>query len=127
MKENKLIIQIRRKPKDIFDFCLNPKNTPKWISSIIIEETSEWPVKVGSMYRNQNKQGIWSEYTMIVLQSPTMFEFASASSTYHVRYTLRSLSIDITELEYFEWMEEGELKEPFTIDILEKLKNAIEE
>jgi len=126
MKENKLVIQIRRTPKDIIDFCLNPKNTPKWINSIVAEQTNEWPVKVGSTYRNKNKQGIWSEYNVIALDPPIMFEFKSTSSSYHVRYTLRSLDPITTELEYFEWMEEGEIAEPFTMDILQKLKQVLE-
>lgn len=125
MKEKKLIIQIHRSPKDIIAFLLDPKNTPEWIDSIIKEETSEWPPKVGTIYRNQNKNGAWSEYKVIALQDD-MFEFKSTSLTYHVRYTLRPINPDTTELEYVEWMEEGELDKPFTLDILQKLKTALE-
>lgn len=125
MKEKRLIIQIRRSPENIIAFCLNPQNTPKWVSSFVEEQTNEWPTKIGTIYRNQNKNGVWSEYKVIALQND-MFEFVSTSSTYHVRYTLRSITPDTTELEYFEWMEEGELEHPFTLDILQKLKKALE-
>lgn len=125
MNKNKLVIQIRRPLKDALDFCLDPKNTPKWIDSIVIEQTNEWPPKVGTIYRNQNISGAWSEYKMIALKED-MFEFLSTTSTYHVRYTLRSVSPDTTEFEYFEWMEKGELTHPFTLDILQKLKEALE-
>lgn len=126
MKENKLVIQIRRTPKDIIDFCLDPKNTPKWLDSIVIEETNEWPPKVGTIYRNQNNNGVWSEYKVIALQPPMMFEFASVISTYHVRYRFRPIDANTTELEYFEWVEKGDLEEPFTLDILQKLKLVLE-
>ena len=125
MKEKKLVIEIRHPAKDIINFCLNPHNTPKWIDSIVIEQTSEWPPCVGTIYRNQNKSGVWSEYKVIALQD-VMFEFVSTSSTYHVRYTLRPIDPNTTELEYFEWMEGGELAEPFTLDILQKLKSIME-
>lgn len=126
MRENKLVIQIRRTPKDIIAFLLDPKNTPKWVDSFVSEETNEWPPRVGTIYRSQNTDGVWSEYKVVALQPPTMFEFQSATSSYHVRYTLRPITADTTELEYFEWMEEGELPEPFTLDILQKIKLALE-
>jgi len=125
MKEKKLVIQIRRSPKDIIAFCLNPQNTPTWVSSFVEEQTNEWPPRVGTIYRSKNTNGVWSEYKLVALQD-AMFEFASMISTYHVRYTLRPLDPNTTELEYFEWVEEGELEQPFTLDILQKLKKVLE-
>jgi len=55
-----------------------------------------------------------------------MFEFQSTSSSYHARYTLRPFNATTAELTYFEWMDKGELPEPFTIDILQKLKKVLE-
>jgi len=53
MKDLKLTIQIDKPAKDIFEFILNPQNTPKWIDFITVDETSEWPPKLGTPYRNR--------------------------------------------------------------------------
>lgn len=128
MKDKKLTIIINKPIAQAFAFPLNPKNTPLWWDCVVEEKTNEWPVKVGSIYRNKNKKGKWSgEYTLIALEKNKMFEMASEDKNYHVRYTFKPIDKNRTELAYYEWVEKGELEQPFTIDILEKLKLAIEE
>ena len=126
MKELKLKVIINRSSKEVFDFVLNPNNTPIWIDSIVHEETDKWPVKVGGTYRNQNKEKTWSSYKVIAFQKDKMFEFLKDDNNYHVRYTLTDKSNSSCELEYYEWVKKGDLDDPFTIDILYKLKNILE-
>jgi ribosomal-protein-serine acetyltransferase len=126
MRENKLTIQIKKSISEVFEFTTSPKNTPLWIDSIIHEETNEWPVKVGTTYRNQNREGKWSEYLVAEFKENEMFEMVSGDKNYHVRYNFRPLDNNMMEMEYDEWMEKGKLEEPFTKEILNKLKTVLE-
>ena len=126
MKDLKLAIKIDKPVSRVFEFTTNPKNTPLWVDSIVKEETNEWPIKVGTIYRNQNKQGRWNEYEVIKFEKDKMFIFSQKNSSYHVKYTFAPINNNSCELEYYEWVDNGELEDPFTIDILEKLKIILE-
>lgn len=126
MKENKISIKINRPIKEVFDFTINPQNTPKWIDGMVIEETNEWPVKIGTIYRNKGSDNIWNEYKLIEFEPEKVFTLKQKNSDYSVKYTYKSLSDNLTELIYSEWVDKGELDSPFTENTLIKLKNIIE-
>lgn len=126
MKTCKLTIRIERPVADVFRFTLDPNNTPLWVDSIVKEEVNETPPKVGSVYRNVNAQGEWSQYLVVKYEENKIFEFVASDKNYHVQYTFTPLDNTTTELEYLEWVEVGELQEPFTMEILEKLKTLME-
>jgi len=126
MKNCKLTISINKPTSEVFQFTLDPNNTPLWVDSIVKEKVNEIPTKVGTIYRNINKDGIWSEYLVTQYEQYRMFEFVASDKNYHVKYTLTPLSDSSCELEYFEWVENGEIEVPFTIQVLEKLKGLLE-
>jgi len=126
MKDLRLAITINKPAKVIFEFALNPKNTPTWVDFITVEETNEWPPKLGTIYRNQNPAGEWREYELTAFKPNKEFVL-SKKGGYHVRYTLRPIDENTTKLEYYEWIDNGELTEVLTQDVLEKLKRVIEE
>jgi hypothetical protein len=125
MREIKLKVQIKRSIVDVFDFTINPKNTPKWVNSVTVEETNEWPVKVGTIYRSKNKMGDWSELTLTAFEEYKMFTLTKKENNYHVTYVFTPINPDLTELEYV-WVDNGELKE-FSIQVLvDNLKRVME-
>lgn len=58
MKHKKLTITIDKPSSEVFEFTADPKNTPKWIDGIIIEETNETLPKLGTIYRNKVRVAI---------------------------------------------------------------------
>jgi hypothetical protein len=126
MQENKISITINRPVSEVFNFTIDPANTPKWIDDIKKEETNEWPIKIGSVYRNIDGSGKWTEYTLMDLEENRLFELASKEGGYHVRYIYTQTTGNISMLEYFEWVDDGELLAPFSQVILERLKDVME-
>lgn len=127
MKSNKLTIQINRSAQDIFEYTLNPSNTPKWVDSILEEKTNESPPKLGTIYKNRGEDGVWRELELTKFEPGKMFVLTSHDSGYNVRYTLTPAGDNTAELEYYEWMNKGELEELFTPEPLKKLKTILEQ
>lgn len=127
MKDNKLTIQIDKPVTEVFEFTTNPKNTHLWVDSISVEETNESPVKVGTIYRNKGSEGDWSEYEVTEFEQDKVFTLSDSGSSYSVRYTYKPLTDTSCEMEYFEWVEEGELDSPFEMTVLETLKKLLED
>ena len=115
MKDLRLKIAIDKPVSEVFEFTTNPNNTHLWVPGISEEVTNEWPVKVGSIYKNTSDGTNWSEYVVSKFEKDKVFVFDKLNSSYHVQYTFVPLSDSQTELEYYEWMDEGELDGPFTM------------
>ena len=126
MKENKLTIRINKSVHEVFTFTITPPNSTRWIDSIVKEETNEWPVRIGTIYKLQDKNGEFSEVVVMAIKENKFVEWVSKDQVYHCCYTFKSIDKNTSELEYYEWVDEGELEGPFTSDVLEKLKSLVE-
>ncbi len=109
----------------VFVFVTDPANTPKWIDFISQEKTNEWPPRLGTIYKNQNEAGEWRELEITEYVKNRMFVMSDHGSGYNVKYTLSAAGPNTTELEYYEWMDSGELDQPFTQEPLKKLKSIL--
>jgi hypothetical protein len=124
---NKLFVEIKRPVGEVFTYAIDPRNTHKWISTIIVEETNEWPVGLGSEYANQNEEGKWSGYKVTAFKKNALFELTARDGNYHVRYTFIPLSDHSCTLDYYEWVDSGDLEDhSFLQSALQKLKSLLE-
>ncbi|MGD0510419.1 MAG: hypothetical protein ABSA33_01125 [Candidatus Micrarchaeaceae archaeon] len=126
MDENEISIEINCPVGEVFDFTVNPKNTPLWIDSIVEEQASEFPAQVGTEYKNVSRNGDWTQYKVTQLKQNKVFELKQKSGLYHVLYKYEALSESRTRFTYIEWVDSGDIEHPFTTAVLKKLKNVVE-
>ena len=126
MKENKIAVIVNRQIDEVFEFTTNPQNTHLWIPPISEEVTEKYPPKINTRYKNRGEDDDWNEYKVVDFQKNKIFVLSDLDENYFVKYTYRKLDDNKMEMEYFEWMTDGELEKPFTKDILENLKKVIE-
>jgi len=127
MRENKITVVIDKPIDEVFEFTTNPKNTHLWIPFISEEVADEYPPKINTEYRNRRNNTDWNKYKVVDFEKNKVFILFNSEDKYFVKYSYRKLDDNKTEMEYFEWMIEGELSSPFTEDIFGNLKKVMEE
>jgi len=126
MRENKITVVIDKPIDKVFEFTTNPQNTHLWIPSISVEVSNEYPPKINTEYRNRGNKTDWNKYKVVDFEKNKVFILFNLEDKYFVKYSYRKLDNNKTEMEYFEWMIEGELSSPFTEDILGNLEKVME-
>lgn len=124
MQSNRFSIVINKPVTDVFAFTVTPPNSTRWIPGVIGEEASPWPLQIGTVYKLQDRSGGYSEVTVSGLQEMEYIEWTSGN--YHCRYTYKVIDPRTTEMDYYEWVDQGEIIEPFTQATLLKLKQIVE-
>ena len=127
MKDKRLNIVINKPASEVFEFTTKPANTSKWIDGIVVEETNETPPKLGTIYRNKTQDGTWNEYEMTEFETDKTFTLTRLNGNYHVRYIFKPTSNGSCDFEYYEWVDDGELDDTFSQEVLEKLKSILEQ
>ena len=125
MRENKITVVIDKPIDKVFEFTINPQNTHLWIPSISVKVADEYPPKINTRYKNRGESDNWDEYKVVDIKKNEVFILSDLDENYFVKYTYRKLDDNKTEMEYFEWMTNGELSKPFTESILGNLKKII--
>lgn len=125
MTKNRLVIHIKKKPVEVFDYILNAENIIKWLPSIKYETSSDIPYKLGTVVKDYDHNNNLTQFTISEFKRGEIFTFDQTQSKYHVTYKFNSID-EGTELEYFEWVDEGELEDPFTLEPLELLRELLE-
>jgi len=92
---------------------------------VVIEQTNEWPVKIGSVYRSKNTTGTWSKLIVTALEENKIFFLARDDNNFQVKYTFAKIDPDLTELEY-EVNSKEKIETPFIVEILDNLKKVLE-
>lgn len=127
MNKNKLTIIIKKSIGEVFDFTINPNNTHKWVNGIAEEKTDGCSIGIGTVYRNRGKNDKeWTKYEVVRFKKNKLFTLRKNDFNYYVEYTYRLIGKTTTELTYTEWVNEGNLEDPFNQSTLKKLKFIIE-
>lgn len=126
MKDLKLTVKIHKPVQEVFDFTTNPANTPKWIDSVAGEKADSFPPQIGTIYQNWDASGKVNEYKVTQYEPSKVFQLDATHQDYKVRYTYTPISENETELEYYEWSESDQLHAPFMQEILDTLKEVME-
>ncbi len=123
MEYNKLTIIIKKPLAEVFAFCITPPKAKLWVPNIIDEKTNESPIKVGTVYTEYKDDKTSFNIIVTDYRENDYIEWKTEDGNYHVRYTFTSIDQNTTQLEY---VETGNVDEPFTQEVLEKLKVVIE-
>ncbi|MFH0949173.1 MAG: hypothetical protein V1802_01670 [Candidatus Aenigmatarchaeota archaeon] len=146
IEKNTLTIEIKSPVDVVFEYTINPDNTPKWIPSIIEEKTSEKPVKVGTIYSQKVRSGSKVTKSKLVVtgfMKNRRLDFHQVNGSYSCSYLYKPIEYGIrihscsglyepaqcgTRIIYSEENGVGgKLESPMKMETVETLKRLIED
>jgi len=107
MKSNKIIVLINKPISKVFEFTITPPNSTFWIDGVAKEETNEWPVQIGTVYKLTNNKGDISNVIVKQIINNELVEWIFEDKNYHCRYTFKPVKNNKTEFTYYNgWIRE---------------------
>ena len=108
MKTNQIRIIIDAPAQSVFEFTVEPQNTPKWIDGVDDEQVNTDQIDLGTIYSNS-----YGDLEVTDYERNKFFELTNQETGYVCSYSYRAVDEEQTELTYFEYMTDGsELDEP---------------
>jgi len=130
MNRNTLVVEIKRPVNEVFEFTVSPNNTPKWIKSVLVEETSSEIIGVGTIYNQLVNIGSGKQhevaYKVVTYELNKRFELQRIGDNYKCSYIYEAIEGG-TRLTYIEEVGVGQvISDPLEMDTLNLLKKLLE-
>ena len=131
MKKNTLTIDIEKPVDVVFRFTSNPKNTPKWVHSILEEKTSDPEVKIGTVYFQKVDNGSetpkQSALVVTGFVKNKRLDFHLVNCEYTCSYRYEKIPTGTRLIYKEENGVDGEIESPMAMENMQILKKLIEE
>lgn len=120
---NEIRVRINAPREKVFEYTLEPKNTPEWVEDAVEMQTSTEQIGIGTIYSNEYIGREVTDY-----EKNVFLELADMDGNYSCSYSFRKIDEENTELIFFESSNDGlELEFPIEKRFFEKLKEILEE
>jgi hypothetical protein len=131
MNKNTISIEIHQPVEKVFEFTVNPANTPKWLECIVEEHRSDDIVKVGTIYTNTtagNGKQKETEYKVIGYEPNRLFQLQCTANDYTCTYLYETINGGMrTKLTYIEEVAPNNiLADPLDAESFNTLKRLLE-
>lgn len=119
---NEIRIIIAKPREEVFEFVLEPNNTPSWCSHIDEESVDTEQIGLGTRYTNN-----FGELEVTDYERNVYFELSEIGTEYQCSYSFHKIDDNITEIVYFEGMLDGTpLDEAMETENFDRLKEILE-
>jgi len=122
MKTQEIRLVIEAPTDEVFEYVVEPMNTPKWIDDVSKETINTKQIGLGTLYSNEHRTLEVTDY-----ERDVFFEMTNKKTGYQCSYSFRKMDETKTELIYFEAMNKGSaLPGPMNEKSFKKLQELLE-